>query len=172
VLVASCYCLLRFLHLQIYITLASMNSRACGCIITRNFYNITPEKTKILILRVQGDSHFCCTSSCFLFRFLKNAGGAVSGTHPLRRIRQRRFVTVSIVCGNETVVSNECHFCRGISFVFTNCQQRSVILVGRSLVLWLCGHSGLRCGAYARSSTRFSTRIVCDHCNFGETRLV
>jgi hypothetical protein len=38
--------------------------------------------------------------------------------------------------------------------------------------LSLCGHCGLRCGAYARSSTRFSTRIVCDHCNFGETRLL
>jgi hypothetical protein len=96
----------------------------------------------------------------------------VSGTHPLRRIRQCRFVTVSFVCSNETMVSNECHFFRGISFVFTNCQQWSVIWVGRSPVLWPCGHCGLRRSAYARSSTRFPTRIVCDHCNFGETRLL
>jgi hypothetical protein len=96
----------------------------------------------------------------------------VSGTHPLRRIRQCRFVTVSFVCSNETMVSSECHFFREISFVFTNCQQWSVIWVGRPLVLWLCGHCGLRCGAYARSSTRFSTRIVCDHCNFGEIQLL
>jgi hypothetical protein len=97
---------------------------------------------------------------------------AVTGAHPLRRIRQCRFVTVSFVCSNETMVSNECHFFRWISFVFTNCQQWSVILVGRSPVLWLCGHCGLRCGPYARSSTRFSTRIVCDHCNFGENRFL
>jgi hypothetical protein len=96
----------------------------------------------------------------------------MSGTHPLRRIRQCRFVTVPFVCSNETMVSNECHLFRGLSIVFTNCQQRSVIWVGRPLVLWLCGHCGLRCGPYARSSTRFSTRIVCDRCNFGEARLL
>jgi hypothetical protein len=80
-----------------------------------------------------------------------------------------------------SVVLRQCRLCvvmkqwlamNVISFVFTNCQQRSVIWVGRSLVLWLCGHCGLRCGTYARSSTRFSTRIVCNHCNFGEIRLL
>jgi hypothetical protein len=43
----------------------------------------------------------------------KNSGRAVSGTHPLRRIRQCRFV-----CSNETMVSNAWHF--------------------RPPVLWLC----------------------------------
>jgi hypothetical protein len=97
---------------------------------------------------------------------------AVSGTHPLRRIRQCHFVRVSFVCRNETVVSYECHVFRGISVGFTDCEQRSVIWVGRPPVLWLCGHCSPPCGCYARSSTRLSTRIVCDHCNFGETRLL
>ena len=54
---ASCYCLLRLFHLQIYITEASMNILACDLILSGNSDINNPEQIIILVLGGQAETH-------------------------------------------------------------------------------------------------------------------